>query len=515
METMTMDIKEEISIQLKSRFTIIHIVSYEEERVINSLKEILKDTEKGLFSWDVADGYKTIKLCETQMDATKYDPLTALEKIDKFKSDAVFVLKDYHHYWKDPRIMRKLRNLALNLKQTKKTIIILSPISTIPEELKDDISLLEFPNPDYKGIEKILDELTAHIKDKIHLTPYGKERLIKAALGLSSNQTQRVFAKAIVTNGKLDEQDIELITSEKKQIIRESGALEFYTATERLEDIGGLENLKTWLKKREQAFSDEAAKYGLPTPKGIALIGVPGTGKSLTAKMVSSLWKMPLLRLDMGAIFGSLVGQSEENMRRAIRLAETISPCLLWIDEMEKGFAGATSSFGDSGTSARVFGSFITWMQEKTNPVFVIATANEVEAIPSELLRKGRFDEIFFLDLPDMNERKEIFVVHLKKRRPVTYKEYNLDLLAKKTDGFVGAEIEQAIIDAMHNAFDDDKRDFTTQDIIDSLETMIPLSKSQRAQVERLREWLREGKARSASKTTIEFEEKIIPILEV
>jgi SpoVK/Ycf46/Vps4 family AAA+-type ATPase len=277
-------------------------------------------------------------------------------------------------------------------------------------------------------------------------------------------------------------------------VIAESQALEFYPVQESPDDVGGLDALKKWLGLRERAFSDEAAAYGLPAPKGLALIGIPGTGKSLTAKMIGGLWRLPLLRLDAGALFGSLVGESEERARNALRLAETVAPCVLWIDELEKGFASGDL---DGGTSRRVLATILTWMQEKTAPVFVVATANDVTALPPEVMRRGRFDEIFFLDLPTEAERREIITVHLRKRRrdPALF---NVFQLAKECDGYTGAELEQAIIDAMYQAFAEE-RDIRTEDIIAAIARTVPLSKSQREVIERLRSWLRDGRAQSAS----------------
>ncbi len=298
-------------------------------------------------------------------------------------------------------------------------------------------------------------------------------------------------------DGSLDDRDIELVTEEKKQILRESEALEFYPATETMDNVGGLASLKDWLRMRESAFTSKAREYGLPAPKGIALIGIPGTGKSLTAKMIGGLWRLPLLRLDVGSLFGSLVGKSEERTRRALRLAETIAPCILWIDEMEKALAHGGL---DSGTSTRVFGSILTWMQEKSSPVFVVATANDISSLPPELLRRGRFDEIFFLDLPNYQERLEIFAVHLRKRRRLA-QDYDIKALATRSEGYVGSEIEQAVIDAMYLGFNDHAREFSTQDILAALARQVPLSVSQRETVDALRAWLKEGRAISASQT--------------
>ena len=314
---------------------------------------------------------------------------------------------------------------------------------------------------------------------------------------MTLNQARRAFSKAIVTHGTLDDRDIDAIIADKKDILRASDALEFYSYTEAPENVGGLAVLKDWLSLRERAFTQDARDFGLPAPKGIALIGIPGTGKSLTAKMIADLWHLPLLRLDVGALFGSLVGESEERTRRALSLAETISPCILWVDEIEKAFAFGS---GDAGTSQRVFAHLLTWMQDKTSPCFVVATANNIAALPPELLRKGRFDEIFFLDLPTIEERREIFTVHLKKRKCIPA-EFDLDTLAQKSEGYVGAEIEQTIIDAMYRAFSENMRRVTTTDILFCMKTQVPLSVSQRETVATLRAWLAEGRAQSASRT--------------
>jgi SpoVK/Ycf46/Vps4 family AAA+-type ATPase len=298
------------------------------------------------------------------------------------------------------------------------------------------------------------------------------------------------------------------VTEEKKQIIRESEALEYYPVTETPDHVGGLGVLKDWLRLRERAFTHQAREYGLPAPKGIALIGIPGTGKSLTAKMIGGLWGLPLLRLDVGALFGSLVGESEERVRRALRLAETVAPCLVWIDEMEKGLAHGDL---DGGTSTRVFGTILTWMQEKTAPCFVVATANDISRLPPELLRKGRFDEIFFLDLPTRQERREIFSVHLSMRQRLP-QDYDLERLAQESEGYVGAEIEQAIIDAMYVGFNA-SREFTSGDISAALKRQVPLSVSQRETVAALRSWLQEGRAQSASfQETREAEQQFVPL---
>ncbi len=422
------------------------------------------------------------------------DPLSALEQVDKADGDGLFVLKDFHDCWSNPQFKRKLRSVSQRLKFSKKSILITAPSAKIPVELKDEAVIVEYPLPKNDQLGTVLQRLTQTPGVRVNLTKLGREKLIQAALGLTSAQAQRVFAKAIVSNGVLDDRDINLVTEEKKQIIRESQALEFYAVHETPGDVGGLGVLKEWLRLRERAFSQEARNYGLPAPKGIALIGIPGTGKSLTAKMIGGLWQLPLLRLDVGSLFGSLVGESEERTQKALQLAETVAPCILWIDEIEKAF-----SFGgsDGGVSKRVFGTILTWMQEKTAPCFVVATANDISSLPPELLRKGRFDEIFFLDLPTAAERQEIFTVHLRRRNRLP-QDFDVAQLARQSEGYVGAEIEQAIIDGMYVGFNQG-REFTTSDLSHALKRQVPLSVSQQETIAGLRRWLKEGRAQSAS----------------
>jgi SpoVK/Ycf46/Vps4 family AAA+-type ATPase len=308
-----------------------------------------------------------------------------------------------------------------------------------------------------------------------------------------------VLAKSLVEKGKLD---IDVVLAEKEQIVRKSGILEFYPTDESLTNVGGLDLLKNWLRKRRTAFSDRARDYGLPQPKGALLIGVQGCGKSLTAKAVASLWSLPLLRLDVGRIFSGIVGSSEERMRRAIQTAESIAPAMLWLDEVEKGFAGTqSSSFSDAGTTSRVFGTFVTWLQEKEAPVFVIATANDIKILPPELLRKGRFDEIFFVDLPAHAERQEIFRIHVAKRG-LKAEQFDCAALADVTAGFSGAEIEQVIIAAMYDSFDQ-QRPLRQDDVMKAIHETFPLSSTMREQIDEGREWAR-ARARPASSAQLD-----------
>jgi len=503
-----MDFKDALDTYLRARFTLIVVVTQEESRLLEAIQEVCERNRWHGLAWDAAEGFHLLTGRNQGVPAAR-DPLTALEQVDKAEDGTIFVLKDFHEAWTNAQVKRKLRNVAQRLRFTRKSILVSAPSSRLPDELRDEAVVIDFPPPGAAELETVLDQLTQTPNVQVTMTDSGREKLVQAALGLTAAQASRAFSRGIIANqGKLDDRAIELVSAEKKQIIRESEALEFFTATETMADVGGLGVLKEWLRLRERAFSREARAYGLPSPKGIALIGIPGTGKSLTAKMIAGQWRLPLLRLDVGALFGSLVGESEERARRALRLAETLAPCLVWIDEMEKALAHGGL---DSGTSTRVFGTILTWMQEKTAPCFVIATANDIAALPPELLRKGRFDEIFFLDLPTDDERKEIFSVHLRKRSRLAV-DFELDRLAQASEGYVGAEIEQAVIDGMYLGFNAG-REFTTEDILYSLARQVPLSVSQRETVHMLRNWLHEGRAQSASfRELVDAERQFVPL---
>jgi len=511
---MSKDIDLEIEKMVRAQYNVVTVLTSEEGRAISIItrvceKRLEKDADnkelgKGriLAMWDFADGFKQVfpptenNVFHTDNKSLKADPVTALSVIENFQGSAIFVLKDFHEFWEQPIVKRKLRNLAQELRPRGKCIFITNPGKRMPDELKDDVGVIELPMPREEELSEILDILSKTKKLKVELDEEQKQRFLRAALGLTSQHARRVLTKAaIVSNARINESHIKLITEEKRQVIRQSEALEFFPVSETMDDIGGLEQLKEWLQVRQGAFSEEARKYELPPPKGVALIGIPGTGKSLTAKAIGAIWKLPLLKMDTGALFGGIVGESEERTRRALSVAETVAPCILWIDELEKAFAQGGL---DGGTSSRVFGSILSWMQDKTAPVFVAATANDISKLPPELLRKGRFDEVFFLDLPTEEERKEIFRVQLEKVKRAPHA-YDLDLLARESVYFVGAEIENAIIDAMYQAFYDKQRPMKTEDIVRSLKKLIPLAESQREQVSKLRSWLKEGRAISAS----------------
>lgn len=488
-----MNFEAELTTLLQARFTLIYINTTEETRALDAIARVCAAAGQQMITWDIADGFEC-QSSKLALPANVPSPVVALDSIGKLECDAVFVLKDFDEAWTNTQVKRKLRNLARKLKGVRKSIIVLGCCNKLPEQLKDETFVTQFDLPDYADLEQVLTRIESVSGVRGALNTSVRDKLIRAALGLSASQAMRVFSKAVVVDGALDDRHIALVSDEKRQVIRESAALEFFPVVDCTSEIGGLNVLKEWLRLRERAFSEEARRYMLPEPKGIILLGIPGTGKSLTAKAIGSTWRMPLLRLDIGALFGSLVGESEERTRKALLLAETVAPCVLWIDELDKAFAPGDM---DGGVSRRVFASILTWMQEKKKPCFVVSTANNVNVLPVELLRRGRFDEIFFLDLPTLAERCEIISVHLKKRNRLC-RDFEVEKLAKASQGYVGAEIEQAIIDAMYAGFDAD-REFTTDDILNAFRKQIPLSVSQADAVQELRRMLMDGKAQSAS----------------
>jgi adenylate kinase family enzyme len=416
---------------------------------------------------------------------------------------AVFIFKDFHPFLTRSNfaIVRRLKEIALHLKNSFKTIVLISPVLEIPTELEKEITVLNYPLPTREDLGELMDKIVEDVRElkqvKIELDEAGRDRLLQAALGLTLGEAENVFARIIVKGERLSGADVSEVFAEKQQIIRKSGLLEYCSPAESFAHVGGLAILKDWLNKRAAAFTKDARAFGLPAPKGILMLGVQGCGKSLCAKAVSNQWELPLLRFDMGRMFGSLVGSSEENVRRAISVAESVAPAILWVDEIDKAFAGSQGSgVSDGGTTARVFGTFLTWLSEKTAPVFVVATANDISQLPPELLRKGRLDEIFFVDLPSAEERGEIFRIHLERRRRQA-EQFDLPALAEASRDFSGAEIEEAINSALYDAFYN-QRPLATGCILATLSQTVPLAKTMDEQINRLRRWA-EGRARNAS----------------
>lgn len=489
------EVDTELETLIRARYPIIYVVSWEEKRVEEALRAITKARNKKMYQWTVTQG---MVLNPLNRDEATRDPLAALDFVMESRDQAVFLLKDFHPFLSDTSLVRRLRDLTYALKTSYKTLVLLSPVLKLPPELEKEITVVDYALPSLEDLGRLLDSIIESVRAnpqvQTQMTTEEREQVLQAALGLTATEAENVFAKSLVERRRFD---TDVILSEKEQIIRKSAILEYYRTSEAFADVGGLDLLKDWMDKRTVAFTEKARDYGLPAPKGILILGVQGCGKSLSSKAIASLWKLPLLRMDVGKIFGGIVGQSEENIRKAIRVAESTAPNIVWIDELEKGFSGTQSSgISDGGTTARVFGTFIAWLQDKTAPCFVVATANDVSALPPELLRKGRFDEIFFVDLPDEPEREEIFNIHLKKRRRDPAK-FDLKALARATNGYSGAEIEQAVIAAMYDAFNQD-RDITSEDILTAAKQSIPLSETMKEKIDILRLWA-ETRARPAS----------------
>lgn len=497
----------------KARFSFIYIPTWEEVRIVDLITKIANDvktirTKRDVFIWSSTEGLKKNLKDGQESVNNGNQPIDALNFIDNYNNPAILILKDIHPLLgvngrnADYNLIRKIRDVAGSLKNASvsKNVVIIAPSLVLPLELQKDITVVDFDLPTLDEIKSLLNEMIEMNENSgilIDLKEDEKEILCKAAQGLTLQEAENAFARAMVSKGQLTVKELDVILDEKCQVIKKTGILEFIKSNFNMDDVGGLENLKKWLVKRNNSWLGKAQKdYNLPSPKGILITGVPGCGKSLTAKAMSALWQLPLLRLDVGKIFSGLVGSSEENMRKAIQTAEAVAPSILWIDEIEKGFGNAGGEM-DGGTSTRVFGTFLTWMSEKTKPVFVIATANNIHALPSEMLRKGRFDEIFFVDLPTKTERKVIFKLHLEKRlngslsKDFKITDTLLNKLADLTEGFVGAEIEQVVIAALFEAFSEN-RALEEDDLYKVIKNTVPLSTTQAEQILAIRDWANE-----------------------
>ena len=490
------DLLKEISIYIKARYPIVYLVTSEETRVEKLFEKVSEYNKKQCYFWSATNGYYN-----TNKFGKDNAPLNALNTIMDYAEPGLFILKDFHHYLEEPLVIRKLRDIVANLKKSYKTLFIISPVLVLPPGLEKDITPIDIPLPSADEIKQILLRLITPLKEakkiSVNLEDELVEKVVNASRGLTEGELENLYAKLIVSNRSFDEGDLPIVVAEKKKLIRKSGLLEYYDFSEGIDSVGGLDKLKTWLIQRGMAFTQKARDFGLPEPKGMLLLGVQGCGKSLAAKATSSLWRLPLLKLDMGKIFDAYLGSSEKNIREAIKIAEALSPNILWLDEIDKAFSGMGSKqSGDFGVSARVLGTFLTWMQEKTSPVFVLATANNIENLPPELLRKGRFDEIFFVDLPMDDERQNIFRIHFNKRNR-NPDMFNITDLVKKTKGFTGAEIEQLIISGLYRAFAED-REIEDKDIYNEINETVPLAVTYKEKIIALRAWA-EKRARATA----------------
>ena len=491
----------DVAALLRARNTLLWITTREEVRVERALSEAAAGVSYEVRFWDCAQGLQDAQGQPVGDGQQLADPNALFAFVRSDKTRSVYVLRDLHR-WFDPVVLRNMRNLARSLQSAPRgearAMIVLTPSSEIPPELAGHATVLDWPLPERPEIASILDDVVKALPPDMAASVIqngAREAAIDAAVGLTAEEAASCYAKSLVTNRKIDPA---AVSGEKKRVIAREKVLTWHDPDPRgLDAVGGLDVMKSWLKSRRMALSQKAREFGLPAPKGMMLVGVPGSGKSLTAKCVATAWKLPLLRLDLGALKSKYVGESEGNIRRALATAEAVAPCILWLDEIEKALSGSTGPQGDGGVAADALGAILSWMQEHEGTVFVVATANDVRALPPELLRKGRFDEMFFVDLPTRKERAEIVMATLKKFGR-SLADTDVAEIANVTDGFTGAELAALIPDALFVAFEDDARDLTAKDVMDAAGTVTPLSKTAKEKLDALRQWA-QGRARPAS----------------
>jgi len=480
---------------IQAGFAGIYLVTHEEIRAEAMLREITSELNYGLHIWSITRGLVTPATGSIQ---PVLDPVEAVSAANDLGENNLLALVDFHQFLDtdaqgaSPLLTRTMRDTLRHVRTAGKVIVIMAPVLKLPPELEKEFAVVNCGLPGVDVLSTIATGIASSAE--LELTAPELAAVSEAALGLTTTEAEDIFALSVVRKQQLD---ADLIAQEKAQALGKNGLLELKQAHVAMDEIGGLENLKQWLQRRRHAFGQAAKDYGLPLPKGVLILGIPGTGKSLTAFAVADILKRPILRLDAGRLFAGLVGASEANLRQALNTAEAIAPCVLMIDELEKAFAGSSSSgASDGGTAARVFGTFLSWMQDHSAPVFVVATANDISALPPELLRKGRFDELFFVDLPQERDRQEIWRIHLDKRRRDPGN-FDVNALAAATDTFTGAEIEQVIIDAMFECFDCGV-ELTQAALRQAIDQTVPLATTMAEQVNHLRHWA-SNRARSAS----------------
>lgn len=516
------DVFQKLILMIRAYYPVLYLHSYEYYRTKQKIKgivELLRREGKKVnyYQWDCVYGLVQILPDKTEKRIERMqNPLEVLAYILNSKKSGeknIFVLDDINNHIDRDEVKLMFRKIA-EATNNNTHAIILSSIYRLPAELEKYITVLQIPLPKRNELGEVLDIVAK--QSKVELKTNLRNRLIDAALGMTSMEADLAYCLASVKDG-FDDKSPFTVSSEKEQIIRKSGILDYFPKNESLKDVGGMENLKEWLKKRQLAYDKEARDWGLKEPKGLLLLGVPGCGKSLIAKSIASSWNMPLLRLDVGKVFQGIVGSSEDNIRKAIATAEAVAPCVLWIDEIEKGLSGVQSSGAtDGGVTSRIFSTILTWMQEKTAPVFVVATANNINQLPPELLRKGRFDEIFFVDLPSQKEKENILSIHLQKNRQ-NVSSFALDILAQKAEGFNGAEIEECVKEAMFTAYVESQESNIAPKlqmihILDAIKNTVPLSKTMEKQITDLRKFA-VSRAKNASKEIVLENRMEMPIL--
>lgn len=477
-----MNDRHDISVILNSYTPLISIKTREENRAIELLKAIRGLVDRSFYQWKITEGLTSLMFA-IETDADSVEPAEVLLNIKKQKLPGVYILIDFHHYFDDPVHLRLIKDIVNQFDMNAKTLIFLGVDYELPKELRNISVNFELKLPNEKEIEDIVKEVAKKWANKngkkVKSNQDNLAALIRYMKGLSRAEVKRLARSAIYDDGVINESDLPGVMKAKYQLLNQEGMLHFEYETEKFSEVGGFSNLKKWLEQRQNAFNDSQQN---DRPKGILLLGVQGCGKSLAAKSISGIWGLPLLRLDFSALYNKYHGESEKNLRQSLRAAETMSPCVLWIDELEKGLSSSNS---DDGISKRLLGTFLTWLAENKTHVFLVATANDIQSLPPELIRKGRMDEIFFVDLPDANTRKDIFSIHLKKR-DIDVKDFDFKSLVNFSDGFSGAEIEQVIVSALYAS---ETQELTTADIIKAIKNTKPLSIVMDKQISALRDW--------------------------
>lgn len=495
---------DDIRSRIEAGYPLLFLKTAEEDRWEQELAELALEIERGLVTWTITRGLQP-PVSGDEDEAPSATRLLA--QLNDYPEEHLFLVKDFHPYLTDPVVLRQLRDLLPDLIAQRKTLLLFGPVVKVPLELEKDSVRIELPLPDYEDLREEFDRTLTDLRHRdansLELTADNEDRLIKAVMGLTAQEARKAWFRALRGRDELNDDVFTTLISEKRTLASGSDLLEFYDLEENVGDIGGLDQLKDWLSKRAEAYSPRAREQGIPLPKGMLLLGVQGCGKSLTARATARLLSFPLMRLDIAALLGAQRGESEKNMRSVLSLVESIAPAVLWMDEIEKGFAGVE---GDSGGAAdatmlRLVGTFLTWMAEIQKPIFVVATANSVENLPPEMLRRGRFDELFFVDLPNFEERKHILGIHLKKRGWKT-EQFDLDDLARRSDGFSGAELEQIVVTALIDAFGNG-RVLSQEELERAWRTTVPLSVTMEDKIFALRNWAQDRCRRATSDSRV------------
>ncbi len=509
------DTLDRLKILLSSSTPIVVMETAEEMRAVRLVRAACSSLNLATFEWSIASGLVRCGsevgelVPETGLSAmnpshdqsgaqalyNSKEPAQALSNLEAMSLEAAFVLKDFHRHIDDPVVVRRLRDVGQKFSVNRRTIIITAPSITIPAELASLVEFLELPLPDKLRLRQIIDEMTVRVGKtrtlKRTLDSVGLDAMANNLRGLTEEEAERAASQAIVTRCGVTSETVTDVLQAKKEQLRHSGMLEFIDASENLAGVGGLDNLKRWLAQRRGTWEDAARDFGLEPPRGAIILGVQGCGKSMCARAIAGEWKLPLVKFDTAAIYDKYIGETEKRIQKVFRVAEGLAPCVFWIDELEKVFAGSgpDSASVDAGVSSRILAAFLSWMQDRKAPVFVAATCNNVTVLPPELIRKGRFDELFFVDLPNQAERKQIFAIHLTRRKR-NLSEFDLDRVAAAAKGYSGAEIEAAVQTALYAAFSN-KQTVSTQGLLDALKATVPLSITRSEEIEELRAWAR------------------------